>query len=90
MVTSVKINDELKDRIQNLAQIRQRSAHWIMREAINNYVDREEAKEKFKQEALNSWEKYKETGQHLTGQEISDWLESWGTSKESKVPQCHD
>ena len=31
MATSIKIDDELKARIQSLAEQRQRSAHWIMR-----------------------------------------------------------
>ena len=30
------------------------SAHWIMRESIREYVERGEAKERFKQEALVS------------------------------------
>jgi predicted transcriptional regulator len=34
MPTSVKLDDDLKSRIQHLADIRHRSAHWIMREAI--------------------------------------------------------
>lgn len=69
MATSIKIDDELKTRIQHLASLRQRSAHWIMREAITQYVEREEACESFKQEALASWASYQETGLHLTGQE---------------------
>ena len=54
MATSIKIDDELKGRIQQLASQRQRSSHWIMREAITQYVEREEARESFKQEALAS------------------------------------
>ena len=69
MATSIKIDDELKGRIQHLAGLRQRSSHWIMREAITQYVEREEARESFKQEALASWAAYQETGRHLTGQE---------------------
>ena len=34
MATSLKIDDELKARIKQLARLRQRSAHWIMHEAI--------------------------------------------------------
>ena len=45
MATSVKIDDELKSRIHRLAETRQRTAHWIMREAIRDYVEREEARE---------------------------------------------
>ena len=90
MATSVKLDDDLKSRIQHLAKVRHRSAHWIMREAIRNYVEREEASESFKHEALASWKAYKETGQHLTGKEVQDWLSTWGTDKETEVPQCHE
>jgi predicted transcriptional regulator len=90
MATSVKLDNELKKRIQHLADVRHRSAHWIMREAIRDYVEREEARESFKQESLASWTAYQETGQHLTGQEARDWLNTWGTNKETEVPECHE
>jgi len=90
MATSVKLDDELKGRVQHLADLRHRSAHWIMCEAIRDYVEREEARESFKQEALASWKSYQETGQHLTGPEVRDWLNTWGTDKETKIPKCHE
>ncbi|MBA1264964.1 CopG family ribbon-helix-helix protein [Stutzerimonas sp. NM35] len=90
MATSIKIDDELKSRIQRLAGLRHRSAHWIMREAIEEYVAREEARESFKQEALASWASYQETGRHLTSQEARAWLNTWGTDVETELPECHD
>ncbi|MGZ0786605.1 CopG family ribbon-helix-helix protein [Pseudomonas saponiphila] len=90
MATSIKIDDELKSRIQHLAGLRQRSSHWIMREAIAQYVDREEAREGFKQEALASWAAYQETGRHLTGQETRAWLTTWGTEAEAELSKCHE
>jgi predicted transcriptional regulator len=89
MATSLKIEDSLKGRVQHLASQRRRSAHWIMLEAIQQYVEREEARENFKQEALASWVTYQETGQHLTGQEVRAWLNTWGTEDEKVVPECH-
>ncbi|MBB6486140.1 CopG family ribbon-helix-helix protein [Rhizobium lusitanum] len=50
MATSLKIDGGLKSRVQQLANIRRRSAHWIMLEAIQQYVDREEARD-----WLNNW-----------------------------------
>jgi predicted transcriptional regulator len=90
MPTSLKIDDEMKGRIQALAQQRDRSAHWIMREAIREYVDREEARESFREEALDAWTAYQETGRHLTGAETTTWLESWGSEQETGAPECHD
>lgn len=90
MATSIKIDEALKSRIHKLAYARQRSSHWIMREAIQEYVDREEARESLKQEALLSWQQYQETGRHITGQEAQDWLRTWGTEDEEEPPSCHN
>jgi predicted transcriptional regulator len=90
MATSIKIDDALKGRVQHLAGLRQRSAHWIMREAIAQYVEREEARESFKQDALTSWTSYQETGRHLSGQEVRTWLNTWGTEAETALPKCHE
>lgn len=90
MATSVKLDATLQTRVQQLAQLRQRSAHWIMREAIQQYVEREEARESFTQDALAAWTDYQVTGQHLTGTEVRDWLRGWGTDGETEAPACHE
>ncbi|PKG97976.1 CopG family ribbon-helix-helix protein [Paraglaciecola sp. MB-3u-78] len=89
MAVSIKLNDELKNKVQKIAENNQRSPHWIMCEAIRDYVERQEKKQIFKQEALASWASYKETGQHLTGEEVNHWLSTWGTDNETLVPACH-
>lgn len=61
-----------------------------MREAIRQYVEREEVRDRFRQEAMESWTAYRETGRHLTGGEVRDWLESWGSETETDRPECHD
>ncbi|MDN5924430.1 MAG: CopG family ribbon-helix-helix protein [Xanthomonadales bacterium] len=90
MATSVKIDDALKERIQQLAGLRKRSSHWIMCEAIQQYVEREEARESFKCEALSAWQDFQETGRHLTGSEVGAWLDTWGTGDEKSAPTCHE
>lgn len=90
MATSLKIDDTLKNRVRRLASRRRRSPHWIMLEAIQQYVEREEAREGFKQGALASWAAYQETGRHLTGPEVRAWLDTWGTDDEKTVPECHE
>ncbi len=89
MATSLKIDDEMKGRIQALAKQRDRSAHWIMREAIRQYVSREEARDDFVREARESWAEYRETGLHLTADETFAWLDRWG-SDGAGPPACHD
>jgi predicted transcriptional regulator len=90
MATSIKLDDEMKERVQRLANLRDRSPHWVMREAIRDYVEREEAREDFKQEALESWKAFQETGRHITGEEARAWLNTWGTDDEKEIPSCHE
>ena len=53
--TTLKLDEETKDRVRRLADVRQRSAHWILLEAVHQYVEREEKRESFRQDALASW-----------------------------------
>ena len=90
MATSVKLDDEMKDRVRALADTLDRSPHWVMRQAIREYVEREELRENFKQEAIEAWREYQENGLHITGEETREWLETWGTEDETDPPPCHE
>ena len=90
MPTPYKIDYDLEFRLQNLANLRNRPPQLLMSEAIQGYLEREEARERFKQEALDSWASYKATGKHLTGEEVRQWLQTWGTEKEVEIPACHE
>ena len=87
--TSVKLEPELKARVQKLALARKRTSHWLMKEAIEQYITREEAREAEQREAMASWQHYQATGLHVTGDELIEWLETWGTENETPAPECH-
>ncbi|OCP22477.1 MULTISPECIES: CopG family ribbon-helix-helix protein [unclassified Ensifer] len=87
--TSLKLDDELKGRVQHLAEVRRRSSHWIMREAIAQYVEREEKREALRHDTLNAWEEFQATGLHATADEVEKWLSTWGTDDERAAPECH-
>ena len=88
--TSLKLDAELKTRVQRLADARRRSAHWIMREAIEQYVEREESRAQLHQDALAAWEEYQATGQHITGAEADAWLARLETGEDEDPPPLHD
>ena len=50
---------------------------------------REQARKGFKEEALAAWAAFRETDQHLTVDEVRDWLNKWGGQDETELPQCH-
>ncbi len=53
---AVKIDTDMKERLKNLDEAKQRSAHWRMCEAISQYVKREEKQVSFRQDTMKSWE----------------------------------
>ena len=78
----------MKARIQRLAEVRRRSSHWIMREAIAQYVEREEGREALRQDTLKAWEDFQTTGLHASAEDVEKWLSSWGAESELPAPRC--
>ncbi|WP_202304079.1 CopG family ribbon-helix-helix protein [Dryocola clanedunensis] len=88
--TTLRIDQEKKDRLETPADDRHSSAHALMLEAIVEYVEREEKRGQYRKEAEAAWLAYQETGQHITAEETIAWLESWGTNAEQDALACHN
>ena len=88
--TSLKLDATTKERLQRLADSRQRKPHWLMKEAIEQYVDREEKKLSFREDARKAWDDYQATGLHLTAEEADRWLEKLADGDDAEPPACHD
>lgn len=88
--TSLKLDAEIKARVQRLAGARRRSSHWLMREAIEQYVEREERREQFRQDAFTAWAEYQATGQHVTAAEADAWLARLESGEDGEPPPSHD
>jgi predicted transcriptional regulator len=86
--TSLKLDRKVKQRVQRLASARRRSPHWLMREAIEEYVEREEKRERFRQDALAAWDHYQTTGLHITAEEADAWLIKLEAGKDAAPPKC--
>jgi predicted transcriptional regulator len=86
---SVKLDLSTRARVENLAEARQRTAHWVMREAITQYVDREEKREAFRQDTIKAWEEYRSTGLHVTADEADAWLAQLEQGNDIEPPECH-
>lgn len=84
-MTSVRMSDELLERLGRTATELRRSKGWVIKDAVEEYITREELKIKRAKETLESWEDY-ETGRVIDGSEMMEWLESWGSENEKKPP----
>ena len=60
-----------------------------MREAVEQYVEREEKREQLRQDALAAWSGYQATGLHLTAKEADAWLAKLEAGKSAVIPKCH-
>jgi predicted transcriptional regulator len=87
--TSLKLDSAVKTRLQKLAEARRRTAHWLMREAIEQYVDREERRDYLRQEALAAWAAYQATGLHATAEEADAWLARLEAGEDAEPPSPH-
>ncbi len=86
---TIKLDDADRDRITSLAVAKKRTPHYLMKEAILDYVKKEEARQNFVAAAQSSFEHYKETGLHITLDEFSHWVDQVQQSPDAPVPACH-
>lgn len=88
--TSLKLDFATKERVQRLAESRRRSPHWVMREAVEQYLEREEKREQMRQDALAVWGRYQATGLHVTAEEADAWLAKLEAGVAADAPKCRD
>lgn len=71
---AIKIDQQTRERVKRLADARKRTPHWLMREAISQYVEREEKREALRQDGLKAWQNYRATGLHVSADAADAWL----------------
>lgn len=78
-----------RERVERLARARGRSGNWILREAVEEYLQREERREQFYRDALADGEHYQATGLHATAEEVDAWLARLEAGEDVPPPECH-
>ena len=86
---TIKLNDANRDRIASLASVKKRTPHYLMKEAILDYLKREEARQNFITAAEASFMHYKETGLHISFDEFSTWVDQVQKDPGVPTPPCH-
>jgi len=86
MTTSqgIKLDDNTRKRLKDLAEKRNRSPHWLMRTAIEVYLEREEQYETEKAEDMARWEQYLITGKAIEQEKVEVWLKDLSKGKLNK------
>jgi predicted transcriptional regulator len=87
-VVSIKLDDGDQARLASLAESRHRSSHFLMREAIAEYLEREEKHAAFIAEAETAWQHYQVTGEHVTLDDMEAWAKRLHVEPGLPAPQC--
>jgi predicted transcriptional regulator len=89
LVTTVELDPEVKARLERLAESRQRPTTGLLREAIEQYVDREEWREQLDRDTLAALAEYEETGLHVTHEEMKEWFARLDAGEDIEPPEPH-
>jgi predicted transcriptional regulator len=83
----IKLDDDTRRRLKALGEMRNRSPHWLMRTAIQAYLDREEKYEREKREDMARWERYQLTGEAVSHDAATRWLDDLAQGKVTPCPK---
>ncbi len=72
----VRLSEDIKRRLEMLSEARDRTPHYLMRTAIERFLETEEALEAERQLVRSRWEKYELTGETIDHEEIKAWADS--------------
>jgi predicted transcriptional regulator len=85
-ITTVRLQNEIEDQLDTLAKKLKRSNSWVINEALSEYLSKQEREQERWKQTLAAMESVAQ-GKILDGNEVHNWLNSWGTQNELQVPE---
>lgn len=79
---AIRLSEETQSRLKALGQRRDRSPHYLMKEAVEKYLSDEEALETECELMQNRWERFELTGETITHENLKSWAEGLSTNSE--------
>ncbi|MDX2506603.1 MAG: transcriptional regulator [Gammaproteobacteria bacterium] len=84
-VTSVRLQPEIENPLENLSKKLDRSKNYLINQAIKEFLDRKFVDEQRWQETLEAIDSVK-SGSSIDENNVSEWLDSWGSENELEPP----
>ena len=85
-VTSVRLQPEIENPLEKLANKLDRSKNYLINQAIKEFLARKMLDEKKWSETLEALESVK-SNRVVDEKEVNEWLDSWGKESEKKPPK---
>jgi predicted transcriptional regulator len=83
----VKLDQETRNRLKALAETKQRATHWVIKTALLEYLDKEEANLRERLEDQERWERYQLTGQAVPNEQVVKWLDALAAGDRQPWPR---
>lgn len=85
-VTSVRLQDDLDESLEQLAGKLSRSKNWLINEAVRTYLETQTLQEQRWAETIASLASVR-AGKVAEADEVHEWLDSWGSADELPPPK---
>ena len=82
----IKVDSETRERLDAVAEAKDRTPHWILRRALAEYLDREERRERDRLEDETRWERYALTGEAVPHARVGTWLDALAEGRDEPCP----
>lgn len=85
-VTSVRLSPEVEEKLALVADQARRTKSWLINEAVKDYLERLGEDERRWAETVAALASVK-AGRIVAGDEMMEWIASWGRKAEKKPPR---
>jgi len=85
-VTTVRLQAEVEQHLEAIANRLHRSKGWVINQALSEYIEKQQLEQERWQQTLEAMESAAQ-GKVVDGNEVHEWLKSWGTEDERDAPR---
>jgi len=85
-VTTVRLQAEIEEHLDEIAKKLHRSKGWVINQALAEYIEKQQLEQKRWQETLDAMESAAQ-GNVVAAEEVHEWLDSWGHKNEQDAPK---
>ena len=75
---ALRLDAQTRERLARLAAQKDRSPHYLMKRAVEKFLEQEEAEQKERALTQSRWESFALTGEVLTHNNMKNWADNLG------------
>jgi len=85
-VTTVRLQPDVEERLEAIADRLQRSKGWVINQALAEYLEKQQLEQDRWKQTLEAMESAAQ-GKVVDASEVHSWLNSWGSDNEQDAPR---